>query len=312
MWGSEAEVVFAQHHWPTWGNAKVVELLEKQRDLYRFINDETLRLANQGYTMREIAEQIELPESLATFWANRGYYGSLYHDVAATYVLYLGWFDGNPATLNQLPPAEASKNYVAFMGGADAVLAKARESYAKGEYRWVAEVVNHVVFAEPDNQDARNLQADALEQLGYQAESGPWRNFYLTGAKELREGVTQLPTPNTASPDIVRSMTPEMFFDYLGVRLNGPKAAETEAVINVDLRSEEHTSELQSIMRTSYAVFCLKKKQTQHKYSRTELCKKENKNDKTNETEYHTITIKKIVISKKTIKIMMLLITTIR
>src|SRR3546814_6312445 len=125
----------------------------------------------------------------------------------ATYVLYLGWFDGNPATLNQLPPAEASKNYVAFMGGADAVLAKARESYAKGEYRWVAEVVNHVVFAEPDNQDARNLQADALEQLGYQAESGPWRNFYLTGA-----------------------------------------------------RSEEHTSELQSLMRISYAVFCLKKK----------------------------------------------------
>jgi alkyl sulfatase BDS1-like metallo-beta-lactamase superfamily hydrolase len=191
-------------------------------------------MANQGMTMREIAEQIELPESLATFWANRGYYGSLYHDVAATYVLYLGWFDGNPATLHELPPAAASRNYVEFMGGADAVLAKAKESYAKGDYRWVAQVVNHVVFADPDNQAARDLQADALEQLGYQAEAGPWRNFYLTGAKELREGVTQLPTPNTASPDTVRAMTLDLFFDYLGVRLNGPKAAAAKAVLNFD------------------------------------------------------------------------------
>ncbi|MGH6897133.1 MAG: alkyl/aryl-sulfatase [Geminicoccaceae bacterium] len=234
MWGDKAEVLFASHHWPTWGNENVVELLEKQRDLYRFINDETLRMANQGMTMREIAEQIELPESLATFWANRGYYGSLYHDVAATYVLYLGWFDGNPATLHELPPAEASRNYVEFMGGADAVLAKAKESYEKGDYRWVAQVVNHVVFADPDNQEAKDLQADALEQLGYQAESGPWRNFYLTGAKELREGVKELPTPNTASPDTVRAMTLEMFFDYLGVRLNSVKAADAKAVLNFD------------------------------------------------------------------------------
>jgi alkyl sulfatase BDS1-like metallo-beta-lactamase superfamily hydrolase len=234
MWGDRAEVLFAQHHWPTWGNENVVELLQKQRDLYRFINDETLRLANQGYKMREIAEQIELPESLATFWANRGYYGSLYHDVAATYVLYLGWFDGNPATLHELPPVEASRHYVEFMGGADAVLAKAKESYAKGDYRWVAQVVNHVVFADPDNQAAKDLQADALEQLGYQAESGPWRNFYLTGAKELREGVAKLPTPNAASPDTVRAMPLDLFFDYLGVRLNGPKAAAAKAVLNFD------------------------------------------------------------------------------
>jgi alkyl sulfatase BDS1-like metallo-beta-lactamase superfamily hydrolase len=235
MWGDKAEVLFAQHHWPTWSNENVVELLEKQRDLYRFINDETLRRANQGMTMREIAEQIVLPESLATFWANRGYYGSLYHDVAATYVLYLGWFDGNPATLHELPPAEASKNYVEFMGGADAVLAKAQESFDNGDYRWVAQVVNHVVFADPDNQAAKDLQADALEQLGYQAESGPWRNFYLTGAKELREGVKELPTPNTASPDTVRAMSPEMFFDYLGVRLDSAKAADAAMTLNVDL-----------------------------------------------------------------------------
>jgi alkyl sulfatase BDS1-like metallo-beta-lactamase superfamily hydrolase len=192
-------------------------------------------MANQGMTMREIAEQIVLPESLATFWANRGYYGSLYHDVAATYVLYLGWFDGNPATLHELPPAEASKNYVEFMGGADAVLAKAQESFDNGDYRWVAQVVNHVVFADPDNQAAKDLQADALEQLGYQAESGPWRNFYLTGAKELREGVKELPTPNTASPDTVRAMSPEMFFDYLGVRLDSAKAADAAMTLNVDL-----------------------------------------------------------------------------
>ncbi len=126
MWGDKAEVLFAQHHWPTWGKDKIVELLTKQRDLYRYINDETLRMANQGMTMREIAEQLELPPSLATFWANRGYYGSLYHDVAATYVLYLGWFDGNPATLHELPPVEASKRYVEYMGGANAVLQKAQ------------------------------------------------------------------------------------------------------------------------------------------------------------------------------------------
>lgn len=235
MWGDKAEVLFAQHHWPTWGNENVVELMQKQRDLYRFINDQTLRMANQGLTMLEIAEQFKIPESLANFWPNRGYYGSVNHNVKATYVLYLGWFDGNPATLHKLPPVEASRNYVEFMGGADAVLAKARQSFDKGDYRWVAQVVNHVVFADPDNQDAKNLQADALEQLGYQAESGPWRNFYLTGAKELREGVKQLPTPNTASPDTVRAMTPEMFFDYLGVRLNGSRAADAEITLNFDL-----------------------------------------------------------------------------
>lgn len=239
MWGDDAEVMFAQHHWPTWGNDEVRELLGQQRDLYRFINDETLRLLNQGMTMREIAEAIELPESLATFWANRGYYGSMYHNVVATYVLYLGWFDGNPATLHELPPVDASKKYVEFMGGADAVLEKAQASYDAGEYRWVAEVVNHVVFADPDNQDAKDLQADALEQLGYQAESGPWRNFYLTGAQELRNGVAQLPAPNTASADTVRAMTPEMFFDYLAVRLNTDKAADAAFSLNVDLGGDD-------------------------------------------------------------------------
>lgn len=234
MWGDKAEVLFAQHHWPTWGKENVVELLEKQRDLYRYINDETLRMANQGMTMREIAEAFKLPDSLSKFWANRGYYGSIYHDVAATYVLYLGWFDGNPSTLHALPPVDASKKYVEFMGGADAVLQKAKESFAKGDYRWVAEVANHVVFADPNNEDAKKLVADALEQMGYQAESGPWRNFYLSGAKELRDGVVKAGTPSTASPDTIRAMSLDLFFDYLGVRLNAEKAGDAHITLNFD------------------------------------------------------------------------------
>lgn len=234
MWGDKVEVIFAQHHWPTWGNDKAVAFLRSQRDLYRFINDQTLRMINHGMTMREIADAFRLPDSLGNVWANRGYYGSVYHDVAATYVLYLGWFDGDPATLHELPPVEASKKYVEFMGGADEVLRKAKVSYDKGEYRWVAQVVRNVVFADPGNQAAKNLEADALEQLGYQAESGPWRNFYLTGAQELRKGVAELPTPNTASPDTVRAMSLDLFFDYLGVRLNSGKAGNAHTRLNFD------------------------------------------------------------------------------
>lgn len=156
----------------------------------------------------------------------------------ATYVLYLGWFDGNPATLDELPPEEAAKKFVDYMGGADAILKKAKEDYNQGNYRWVAQVVSKIVFADPGNLEARNLEADALEQLGYQAESGPWRNFYLTGAQELRNGVVKGPTPNTASPDTVRAMTPEMFFDYLAVHINGEKAGTAKAVFNIDLGND--------------------------------------------------------------------------
>ena len=233
-WGDKADILMAQHHWPTWGNENVNKLLKSQRDLYRYINDQTLRMANEGLTRDEIAAQFKLPPSLATMWANRGYYGSVSHDVKATYVLYLGWFDGNPATLDELPPEDAAKKYVEYMGGADSILQKAKSDYDKGNYRWVAQVVSKVVFADPENKAARNLEADALEQMGYQAESGPWRNFYLTGAQELRNGVKQLPTPNTASPDTVRAMTPEMFFDYLALHINGEKAANAKAVLNVD------------------------------------------------------------------------------
>lgn len=237
-WGDKAEIIMAQHHWPTWGKENVLNLLKSQRDLYRYINDQTLRMANKGMTRDEIAANFKLPDSLAHTWANRGYYGSVSHDVKATYVLYLGWFDGNPATLDELPPEEAAKKFVEYMGGADAILQKAKSDFDQGNYRWVAQVVSKVVFADPNNQAARNLEADALEQLGYQAESGPWRNFYLTGAQELRNGVMQGPTPNTASPDTVRAMTPEMFFDYLAVHINGEKAAGAKSVFNIDLGND--------------------------------------------------------------------------
>ena len=237
-WGDKAEIIMAQHHWPTWGNENVINLMKGQRDMYRYINDQTLRLANTGLTRDEIAANFKLPDGLAKTWASRGYYGSVSHDVKATYVLYLGWFDGNPATLDELPPEEAAKKFVEYMGGADNILQKAKTDYEQGNYRWVAQVVSKVVFADPNNEAARHLEADALEQLGYQAESGPWRNFYLTGAQELRNGVQKLPTPNTASPDTVKAMSPEMFFDYLGVHINGEKAASAKAVFNIDLGSD--------------------------------------------------------------------------
>ena len=225
LFGGEAEVVFASHHWPTWGNAEVIRFLKGQRDLYRYIHDETLRLANHGFGAAEIAEMIELPEGIGGSFANRGYYGSVSHDVKAVYTFYLGFFDGNPATLHQLPPVEGARKTVEYMGGADAVLARARMDFEKGEYRWVAQAVNNVVFADPDNAEARALQADALEQLGYQSENGTWRNFYLSAARELRDGVVEMAAPSTASPDLVRAMTTSMMLDYLAVRLNGPKAA---------------------------------------------------------------------------------------
>ncbi|NTY86607.1 MBL fold metallo-hydrolase [Serratia fonticola] len=237
-WGDKAEIIMAQHHWPTWGNENVVNLMKGQRDMYRYINDQTLRLANTGLTRDEIAANFKLPDGLAKTWASRGYYGSVSHDVKATYVLYLGWFDGNPATLDELPPEEAAKKFVEYMGGVDNILQKAKTDFDQGNYRWVAQVVSKVVFADPNNEAARHLEADALEQLGYQAESGPWRNFYLTGAQELRNGVQKLPTPNTASPDTVKAMSPEMFFDYLGVHIDGEKAANAKAVFNIDLGSD--------------------------------------------------------------------------
>ncbi len=234
-WGDQAVVLYGPHHWPTWGNARVVDHLQKQSDMYKYLNDQTLRLANHGYNMVEAAEMIELPRELGLYWANRGFYGSVSHDVKAVWTYYLGYWDGNPARLKPLPPIDAGKKYVEYMGGASAVIQKARKDFEAGNYRWVAQVLDQVVSADSSNPEAKNLLADALEQMGYQAESAPCRNFYLTGAKELREGVKTLPVQQTASPDIIRAMPIEMFFDYMAVRLNGPKSEGKKISINVNL-----------------------------------------------------------------------------
>ncbi|WP_245476162.1 alkyl sulfatase dimerization domain-containing protein [Bradyrhizobium sp. Leo170] len=224
MWGDQYDVQITMHHWPTWGNNEITQLLKVQRDTYKFMHDQTLHYANMGYTMRELPGLVTLPQSLANHWASQGYYGTQSHNVRAVYNFYLGYFDGNPATLNPLPPVEVAGKYVAAMGGPDAVMKLGREAFEKGDYRWGAELVNHLVFAQPDNQEAKNLQADILEQMGYQAESGPWRGFYLTGTDELRHGVKKRATGNPASADIVASMSPELLFGYMGVQLDARKA----------------------------------------------------------------------------------------
>jgi alkyl sulfatase BDS1-like metallo-beta-lactamase superfamily hydrolase len=233
LYGDKTDVAIAQHHWPRWGQEKVLKLLATQRDLYKYLHDQTLRLTNQGYTMLEIAEMIELPDSLASEWYIRGYYGTVNHDVKAVYQKYIGWYDANPANLHCLPPEQASKKYVEYMGDPQAVIARARVDFQKGDYRWVAQAMNHVVFAYPDNMEARNLEADALEQLGYQAESATWRNCYLTGAYELRNDKL-VAARSYASADIIKAMTIPMVFDYLGVRLNGPKANGKKIILNWD------------------------------------------------------------------------------
>ena len=233
-YGDDLEVQFASHHWPIWGRERAVEYLELQRDLYKFIHDQTLRLANMGYTKEEIAEQITLPPALDQSFHARGYYGSVHHNARAVYVKYLGYFDGNPSSLHPLPPSEVGSRYVAFMGGSDAVVEKATASFEAGDYRWVAEVLNHVVMSEPSHSGARQLLADALEQMGYQAESGPWRNFYLCGAQELREG-----TPSgglyAASEGIARGMPLEHLFQTMAVRLNPERAEGVALDINLEL-----------------------------------------------------------------------------
>jgi alkyl sulfatase BDS1-like metallo-beta-lactamase superfamily hydrolase len=241
LFGAESEVLFSGHHWACWGSERIVDLLEKQRDLYTYLHDQTLRLLNKGYTGPELAESIELPPSLAEEWHCREFYGSISHNTKAIYQRYMGWFDGNPAHLWEHPPREQARRYVEFMGGAEAVLEKARRSFGSGDYRWVAEVVNHVVFADPENLAARELQAEALEQLGYGAENATWRNFFLMGAKELREGISGTPT-SPAPPDIVANLSVAQLLDAMAIRLDGPRAWDSDLRIDwvVAEPDEEH------------------------------------------------------------------------
>lgn len=234
MWGGDVKVKFQSHHWPIWGNADIVEYFKKQRDIYKYTHDQTVRLMNQGYTGEEISEIITLPKSLENNWNTRGYYGTLRHNSRAVYQRYMGWYDGNPSDLNNLPPTDAAVKYVEYMGGEKAAIGKAQTDFDKGNYRWVAEVLKHVVFANPQSQQGKALLADAYEQLGYQSESGPWRSVYLQGAYELRNGAPSAGGVQTASPDIIKNMPPEMLFDYLAVRILPEKAEGKNFAINLN------------------------------------------------------------------------------
>lgn len=221
----QVDALVVQHHWPVWGTDRIAEYVAGQRDMYRYLHDQTLRLMSHGRTPREIAEELMMPSALSRHWYARGYYGAVAHNVAAVYAHYLGPYDGNPANLNALPPAASAVKYVEYMGGADAVLARARRDFDAGQFRWVVEALNHVVFAEPGHRAARELSADAMEQLGYQAESATWRNAYLLAARELRStSAASTPKGVGISPDIVAILPFGSFLEYLGIRVNGPKA----------------------------------------------------------------------------------------
>ncbi|MDQ8730749.1 alkyl sulfatase dimerization domain-containing protein [Bradyrhizobium sp. LHD-71] len=232
LWGAEAEVLVGQHHWPVWGSAQVQTHLKQQRDVYKFLHDQTMRLINHGLTAAEIAETIRMPKALDRAWHTRGYYGHVRHNVKAIYQRALGWYDANPAHLDPLPPAALGTRLVAYMGGADQILRKARDDFAAGEFRIVAEVLNHLVFAEPDNEEARLLLADTYEQLGYASESATWRNSYLFGAQELRHGSGKGRSRPPISPATARSLRTSQLLDYLAVRLNGRAAEDKHLVLN--------------------------------------------------------------------------------
>jgi alkyl sulfatase BDS1-like metallo-beta-lactamase superfamily hydrolase len=233
-YGDKADVMFGQHNWPTWGGERIRTMLADERDMYAFLNNRTLNLLNQGYTPMEIAEAMQkLPGNLESKWYARGYYGSLSFNSRAVYQRYLGFYDGNPANLDPHPPTEAGKRYVAAMGGAASVLKQMRTALDHGDYRWAAQMGNHLVFAEPENKEAREAQAAALEQMGYQSENALWRNMYLTGAMELRNGAGDSTVLNTAaSADLIRALEPAMFFDLMAMRLNADKAAGHDMTLN--------------------------------------------------------------------------------
>ncbi|MGE2691751.1 alkyl/aryl-sulfatase [Mycolicibacterium pulveris] len=227
-----ADVVFASHHWPTWGHDRIVEYLSVQRDLYAYLHDQTLRLINQGYTGVEIAEQFQLPPALHKAWHTHGYYGSVSHNVKAVYQRYMGWFDGNPGRLWPHPPEAIGPRYVEAMGGADRVVELAKNAFEGGDYRWAATLLDHVMFTDENHRGARELYADTFEQLAYGAENAVWRNFFLSGATELRDGNFGTATQPT-SPTLLGQLTPEQIFDSLAINVNGPRAWDLDVAVDV-------------------------------------------------------------------------------
>ncbi|MDV3123897.1 MBL fold metallo-hydrolase [Mycobacterium sp. 21AC1] len=227
-----ADVVFASHHWPTWGRENIVEFLSLQRDLYSYLHDQTLRLLNQGYTGIEIAEQFQLPPALEAAWHTHGYYGSVSHNVKAVYQRYMGWFDGNPARLWPHPPEALGPRYVEAMGGIDRVVELAQQAFDNGDLRWAATLLDHAIFTDQKHGLARALYADTLEQLAYGAENAVWRNFFLSGATELRDGTFGTPT-TPASPSLLGQLTPEQIFDTFAINVNGPRAWDLDIAFDV-------------------------------------------------------------------------------
>jgi len=226
-----ADVVFASHHWPTWGHDRIVEFLSLQRDLYAYLHDQTLRQLNQGYTGIEIAETFAMPPALERAWHARGYYGSVSHNVKAVYQRYMGWFDGNPGRLWPHPPEAIGPRYVAAMGGIDRVVEIAKAAFDEGDFRWAATLLDHVIFTDENHGGARQLYADTLEQLAYGAETATWRNFFLAGATELRDG--KFGTPTTTSTTMAAQLSPEQMFDVLAISVNGPRAWDLDIAIDV-------------------------------------------------------------------------------
>ncbi|MCV7135561.1 MBL fold metallo-hydrolase [Mycobacterium hodleri] len=226
------DVVFASHHWPTWGEERIVEFLSLQRDLYAYLHDQTLRLINQGHTGIEIAETFQMPPALHEAWHTHGYYGSVSHNVKAVYQRYMGWFDGNPARLWQHPPEAIAPRYVAAMGGLDWVVEIARTAFDEGDFRWAATLLDHAIFTDENHDGARTLYADTLEQLAYGAENATWRNFFLGGATELREGNFGTPA-QTTSLSLLSQLTPEQMFDSFAISVNGPKAWGLDLALDV-------------------------------------------------------------------------------
>ena len=238
-WGGQAEVHYGPHSWPVWGNDKIVQFLEDQRDMYKYIHDQSLRLANKGYTPLEAAEVIALPDELAHKWYNRQYHGTVHHDVRGVFTKELGMWDGDPVSLHPHIPVESAKRYVDLIG-AENILQEGQKAFEEGDYRWAAEILHKLVFAQPDNQDARNLQADAYEQMGYQTEAPQWRGIFLTAARELREGVVEA-VFSTASPDTILAMPLDVLFDFAGVHLIGDKAVDTNLRIDFSFTDADQT-----------------------------------------------------------------------
>ncbi|WP_395309507.1 alkyl sulfatase dimerization domain-containing protein [Mycobacterium sp. AMU20-3851] len=230
--GDRADVVFASHHWPTWGRDDIVEYLSVQRDLYAYLHDQTLRQLNQGFTGIEIAETFQMPPALEKAWHTHGYYGSVSHNVKAVYQRYMGWFDGNPGRLWQHPPQTLGPRYVAAIGGVDKVVELAKVAFDDGDFRWAATLLDHVIFTDENHAGARELYADTFEQLAYGAENAVWRNFFLSGATELRDGAFGTPT-TAASPSLLGQLTPEQIFDTFAINVNGPRAWDLDLTIDV-------------------------------------------------------------------------------